>query len=112
MKIGAFLTTVTVLSILLTAQLGFAQEWTITTAPLTNWSDMALSLDGAKIVAVNGYLGPIYTSTNSGATWAVSTNAPLQYWNGVASSTNGNRLVAVPGGGKIYISTNAGVAWT
>jgi len=47
--------------------------------------------------------GPIYTSTNSGASW-VSNNAPSQSWYSVASSADGCKLAAVAIFGGIYTS--------
>src|SRR5262249_14983879 len=46
-----------------------AQSWTQTSAPITNWSCVALSADGTKVVAgvIGSYYvaGPIFVSTNS-----------------------------------------------
>jgi hypothetical protein len=47
--------------------------------------------------------GGIYTSTNSGADWALS-SAPASQWSSVASSADGKTLVAVVYGGQIYVS--------
>ena len=55
--------------------------------------------------------GTIYTSPNSGGTWA-PTSAPSDNWTSVACSSDGTKLVAVVGAGLIYISTNSGGAWT
>src|SRR5438445_352213 len=101
----------------------FATTWAATSAPLTNWSYIASSVDGSKLVAVaGGNFGfgaqygpaPIYSSTNSGATWR-ATSAPDEYWYSVASSADGIKLVAVAGGssasGPIYTSTNSGTTW-
>jgi len=85
-----------------------AQEWTATGAPVTNWSSVASSADGSKLVAaVRG--GLIYTSTNSGSTW-VATSALSNSWLSVASSADGAHLVAA-GGGLIYASTDSGSTW-
>lgn len=51
----------------------------------------------------------MFTSTNSGVNWQVTT-APSSYWSSVASSVDGGRL-AVGYGGYIYTSTNSGAAW-
>jgi hypothetical protein len=84
-----------------------AQEWTATSAPVTNWSSVASSADGSKLVAaVNG--GLIYTSTNSGSTW-VATSAPTNLWWRVASSADGARLFAVSSG--LYASADSGSTW-
>lgn len=81
--------------------------------PTTNWSSVACSADGGKIVA-SVYHGLIYTSTNSGTSW-ITNNVPTTNWNCVASSADGTKLVAVFGnsttGGGIYTSTNFGVTW-
>jgi len=88
----------------------FAQTWTKTSAPTNNWSSVALSADGKKVVAVISGSG-IYTSTNSGVDW-VSNNAPVANWSSVASSADGSKLAALVSGGGIYISTNFGGTWT
>jgi hypothetical protein len=80
--------------------------WTQSSAPATNWIALASSADASMLVAVaggshnvqNSFLkGPIYTSTNSGATWT-SNNVPVQYWTCVASSADGHKLVAATAG--------------
>ena len=88
-----------------------AQTWTQTSAPITNWTAIASSADGVKLVAVASG-GAIYTSTNSGASWAPATNAPDQAWRAVASSANGNKLIAAVRGGGIYRSVDSGLTWT
>src|SRR5207249_3676470 len=82
--------------------------------------------DGTKLVAAAAY-GPlgepglIYTSGDSGATWA-QTSAPSNFWTSVACSADGTRLVAVNTGdlidvidnnfnGQTYISTDSGATW-
>ena len=82
---------------------------------ITNWSAVASSADGTKLVAtVKG--GQIYTSADSGVTWtpqASSTN-----WSSVASSADGTKLVAGVGYiaslvGYIYTSGNSGIgSWS
>ncbi len=75
-----------------------------------NWSAIAASADGTKLVAVvNG--GAIYTSTDSGATWEEQKDPPVQDWNAVASSADGTKLVATANNGHIYTSTDSGVNW-
>ena len=92
---------------------GFA--WTETTAPLTNWIAVASSADGSKLAAVGyvvppsgpGFISepyyPIYTSTNSGATWKLN-NVPTSLGKSVAFSSDGTKLVAAIHGGGIWIS--------
>src|SRR5580692_604380 len=86
-------------------------NWVQTSAPAQNWNSIASSADGSKLVAVVYSGGGIYTSTNSGTTWAQQTNALSENWALVASSADGNKLVAVTWGGGIYTSTNAGIMW-
>src|ERR1039458_2299813 len=100
--------------------------WLQTAAPknasVTNWSCIASSADGSIIVAGawvpgNSNLGgPIYASTNSGATWT-QTSAPINEWVSVACSADGTKLVAVGDGflfniNPIFTSTDSGVTWT
>jgi DNA-binding beta-propeller fold protein YncE len=75
-----------------------------TSAPLEQWQSVACSADGTKLVAG----GPLWTSTNSGATWI---KANTLYAEGVASSADGTKLIAGVYGGFIYISTNSGATW-
>ena len=107
--------------------LASAQTWTPTSAPAQGWASIAASADGKKLVAAGGdywdvagyghlQASPIYTSTDSGATWT-ATSAPTTSWISVASSADGIKLVATAGGhddvgGAIYTSTNSGVTWT
>jgi hypothetical protein len=53
--------------------------------------------------------GGIYTSTNSGVTWAV-TSAPNLGWKTVAVSSDGQKMVASTGG-AIYTSIDGGANW-
>jgi len=89
--------------------------WLPTSAPSNQWSCVASSADGSKLVAVAAYnnsntdYGLIFISTNSGASWNAS-SAPTNYWLSIASSADGTILVAGATGG-IFISTNSGTAW-
>lgn len=85
-----------------------AQNWTVTSAPNTNWSCVACSADGSKLVAtVDG--GLIYTSTNSGATW-LAASAPATNWSGVATSADGAGLLAASQS-ALYVSSDSGANW-
>src|SRR5258706_11478533 len=64
-----------------------SQNWTPTSLPSMEWQSVASSADGARLVA-STWEGPIYVSTNSGATWT-QTSAPLAHWNSVACSADG-----------------------
>jgi hypothetical protein len=85
-----------------------------------DWISVASSADGTKLVAVAATpavaegippAGPIYTSTNSGTTWMLST-APSNNWRCVASSADGTKLVAGSFSGPIFTSTDSGTTWT
>jgi hypothetical protein len=84
--------------------------------PFTEFTSVASSADGSKLVAAvgaSGAHGPIFTSTNFGVNWKKATNAPLAAWYSVASSADGNTLLACAYDlGNVYLSTNAGVIWT
>jgi len=89
------------------------QNWVLTSAPSTNWSCVASSADGNKLVAaVNG--GLIYTSTNSGVAW-MPTTAPSNAWASVACSADGSKVIAAAsydyGDGEIYRSADSGSSW-
>jgi hypothetical protein len=83
---------------------------------------VTFSADGTKLLAAVGeanngesITGPIYISTNLGATMTPTT-APTNDWASVASSADGTKLIAAGGivfqGGYIYASTNSGLTWT
>jgi hypothetical protein len=118
----------------------FGTTWARASAPSNPWTSIAVSADGTRLIAaasmaleygpasfsVGGILnsnGLIYTSTNSGATWAPSLPV-LNTWSYVASSADGNKLAAASvsllgnfdpfgfnGDGLIYVSDDAGVTW-
>jgi len=89
------------------------QNWVLTSAPNTNWSCVASSADGTKLVAaVNS--GLIYISTNSGGSW-MPTTAPSNAWASVACSADGSKIIAAAsydyGDGEIYRSPDSGSSW-
>jgi hypothetical protein len=74
-----------------------------------SWSAVASSADGSHLAAsVNG--GLVYTSTNSGATWAVA-DLPATNWSAVTISADGSYLTAVASSGLLYTSSNGGSSW-
>ena len=82
-------------------------------APKQFWMCIASSSDGTKMAAAfQG--GTIYTSTDSGHTWAAG-NAPLKIWSSIASSADGTKLAAAyensSSGGGIYVSPDSGNTW-
>lgn len=106
-------------------------NWTSNNPPSTNalnWCAIASSADGSKLAVagttttnITGYphFGWIYTSTDSGATWQI-TSAPKTNWCSIACSADGRKLVAAayddnPYNGinnGVFISTNSGGTWT
>jgi hypothetical protein len=90
----------------------FAQTWAQTSAPTNQeWDTMACSADGSTVLAVGQTA--VYTSTNSGTTWAPAQVPPPFYdnnWRGAAVSADGVTMAAGDYG-DIYISTNSGLTW-
>ncbi len=71
---------------------------------------LVISADGTKLAAcVNP--GGIYTSTNSGANWNITT-APLTNWGCLTASADCTRLIAGVSSGLIYASANFGANWS
>ena len=58
-----------------------------------DWHTIASSADGTRLIAAD-HSGLLYTSTDSGATWAAHSGITGD-WEGVASSADGSRLMAV-----------------
>ena len=104
--------------------------WTSSSPPCTNYFNgcaMASSADGRKLAAAvtiqpayPSYInqGWIYTSTNFGVTWQI-TSAPNTNWCSVASSADGNKLIAaaydsmqIYSQSAVFMSTNSGATWT
>ena len=90
-------------------------SWSMANVPTEQWTGIATSADGKRIVAVAGGKspGPVYVSMNSGSTWSNS-GAPVTNWSSVASSADGSKFIAVAGlyaVGSVYISTNSGTNW-
>lgn len=87
--------------------------------PHAFWSSIASSADGQRLIVAAGAgadqstNGPVYTSTDGGASWSLS-DLPLSTWRSVASSADGRVLLAAVGlhqNGPIYVSTNGGSSW-
>src|SRR5262249_44888770 len=82
--------------------------WRTNMAPPGDWISLVFSAAGPRLAAAKGCCcnpggpscgGPVYTSTDSGATWT-SNNVPDAF--AVASSADGGKLVAVVNGGGIW----------
>jgi hypothetical protein len=83
-------------------------NWAPTSAPSGNWISVASSADGSRLVAAQGgglyipgpgFGGPVYTSLDSGASWALN-SLPAAF--SVASSADGAKLLAAVRGGGIW----------
>ena len=96
----------------------FAQTWTQTSAPITNWWSIASSADGTKLIAATawGEACEIYISTNSGRAWVLNYFMPVADAC-VDSSADGTVLAALGAAGVsgqtngFCISTNSGTSW-
>lgn len=89
-----------------------ALSWTAAgTVSNIEWIAVAASADGTNLTVAgivddtNGYApGPVFASTDSGATWHQK-GTVTGYWEGLATSADGSKLVAIQGGiadGTIY----------
>src|SRR5436190_15739008 len=99
----------------------YSQTWTQTSAPSNFWFALASSADGRTLVAAigggGGQNGPVFVSTNSGASWSPTDGSSTTYRASVASSADGTRLWAatwdgIHNGGTVYFSTNSGANWS
>jgi len=84
-------------------------QFTRVSVPSNYWSDVASSVDGRRLVAVNQ--GGIWLSANSGTTWTQS-GAPAARWSSITSSADGTRMAAAVFGGALWRSTDSGATWT
>ena len=85
--------------------------WTQTPFPDTDWSAVASSSDGTKLMAVDmGGGDSIYVSSTSGSLW--NAHGPTGDWRGIACSADGTKAAAALWGGPIYISSDSGLTWT
>jgi len=98
--------------LVITADPASAQSWTTTAAPIANWVSVASSADGNKLAALIQGGQAVYTSTNAGATWTLSSpaNGGIQ-GDSIACSADGN-ILYVAGNTQIYHSTNSGATWS
>jgi len=72
---------------------------------------MAASGDGTHRAATLEN-GPIYTSTDSGVTWAAQNSGSSSDWEALAWSADGTCLLAAADNGPLQLSQDAGVTWT
>jgi photosystem II stability/assembly factor-like uncharacterized protein len=83
-------------------------NWTQSSSSSAEWSGIACSADGSRLIVVAQNSLP-RLSTNGGGNW---TNAAVSStgWTSVASSFDGSRLVML-GSAGIFTSTNFGATW-
>lgn len=87
------------------------------------WSSLDMSADGTKLIAADSSSGYIYTSVDSGVTWAQRTSPGFNYWR-VSISADGTKMIAGNAGttfdggcfcfhnGYIWTSSDDGATWT
>jgi len=81
--------------------------WSRTTLPSTTWTQVQMSTDGTRIMAVGD--GALYVSANGGQTW--TRRAETTYWQAVHASDNGQRIVGISPGTGLLVSTDAGATF-
>lgn len=90
-------------------------SWTVSNAPNGNWISIDMSLTGSTMYAVQ-YLGNMFRSTDSGATWSqVSTgavNSSGREYESVTVSADGLRIAAAVKDGEVQVSSDGGTTWT
>lgn len=92
---------------------GFGNSpWAQSTAPVLQWSGLASSSDGLKMVAAaNTAAKNLFLSIDGGQTWAAAGGSLSAQWQVVASSADGAKLVAARNNNAVYTSTNSGSSW-
>lgn len=80
-----------------------------------DWSAVASSADGTRLVAAVSDGGYVYTSSDSGETWTARTSAGSYYWTSLASSADGSKIIAAYGtgvpGSYLQRSDDYGQTW-
>jgi uncharacterized protein (DUF736 family) len=89
--------------------------WSISSAPSGNWISIDMTLTGSRIIGVQ-YLGGMYLSNDSGATWSAVSGGALstsgREYESVTVSTDGSRIAAAIMNGEIQVSSDGGATWT
>jgi photosystem II stability/assembly factor-like uncharacterized protein len=94
--------------------LSYGQTWYQGAGGNEDWTSIASSADGVKMVATSSAVsaGNVWTSDNSGQTWSGTTASSFaSVWQAAASSGDGTKLYAAVTGGSLYFSTNSGSSW-
>lgn len=93
----------------------WGMQWIRATNIITGWSSAVCSANGKKMAAFASHDGPsLYTSTNAGATWQMSSFSGQPGALVSATSDGGELISSVDAGlGKgFHVSTNWGFTWT
>ncbi len=87
-------------------------------APPVQWAAwVAVSADGTHIAVATGQqggnrTGPIYTSSNFGASFITQTSSGNHYWRGISESGDGSRIVATAYDAGLFTSSDGGSTWS
>ena len=94
----------------------YASAWITRDVSVRQWQTLASSADGTKLAGSVSYPGYtsnyVYTSTDSGITWAAKANAGNLYWTSISSSANGNKLLAGTYNNYLTTSADSGATWS
>lgn len=85
--------------------------WNLSLTLSNEWGYVASSANGNILVGVPMGPGPLFISTNSGASWSTNNSPANQVWGAAAASADGGKLIAAAGStaypqepGPIYFS--------
>jgi len=102
------------------------ESWSVVlSAQPREWSSVAVSDDGQKIIATEGtylslnaipesfyaYTGSIVTSIDTGTTWTEQSDPGQAKWTTVSSNGDGSHLVAAAMDGDVWTSFDYGTSW-
>lgn len=79
-----------------------------------SWTGLAMSSDGATMVAISNGGGKVgfWKSTNSGSSWTDTSGLDLLTPNAIACSSDCSKIAVAMFGDYIYTSSNTGDTWT
>jgi hypothetical protein len=78
------------------------------------WFSISISSSGqyqSAVISDLFYTNKIYTSSDYGNTWSVSSSSPSKFWKSISVSSNGKYQSAI-GSSQIYISSDYGNTWS
>lgn len=78
-----------------------------------NWVNVAMSADGQKQFAIASNQPKVYSSSNSGNTWASTDTLDNLIFGGITVSGDGQKIILllVTGGGQLVYSEDSGASW-